>query len=109
MPDIEISGSVDTSRTNVNNSADATFTVLAAQANQITRIHRLLISANVADTITLKFGGTTVMGPLNIGANGNMILDLYPLRLKTGTNEAIEITKGNASTNVTAFMQYTQE
>jgi hypothetical protein len=109
MPNIETAGAVVTSRANVNDNSNATFTVISGAANQYVRLHRLIVTCSTADNITLKFGDTTIVGPIYMGANSVLIIDFHPLRLVTAVNENVTLTKGSSTTPVTAFAQYTQE
>lgn len=89
---------------NVNDTSNATFEVLAAVTGRRHVIRQILISVGSDDTITVKRGSTTIAGPIYLAANSGISpLIQYPLVLKTGQAEALNITKGSSSTEVTAF------
>lgn len=107
--DVELSGSRVTSFANVNDTSNATFDVVAAVTGKIVRLHDLLISVETADTVTVKCGSNTKIGPIYLGATSGLSKMFYPLRIKCAASEALKITKGTASTKVTALAAYTQE
>jgi hypothetical protein len=109
MANLESAGAVVTSYANVNDGDNATFTVVAGAASKYTRLHRLVLSSAGADNLTVKFGVTTILGPIYVGANSNFIIDFHPLRIVSAVNAALTVTKGTSTTDVTAFVQYTQE
>ena len=107
--DIENSGSVVTSTVNTNDTGNATFDVVPAVAGKRIRLHKFLVSLASADTITVKFGSTTILGPIYCGANGGFVYDCFPQRFRSAEGEALTITKGSAGTDVTAQAFYTQD
>lgn len=109
MGNVNISGGVHANTANVNDTTNASFTLVAAVANRKTKLHKLVLSLAAADTITVKSGSTTLLGPLYLGANSGMVYDLFPFHFLGGTNEALTIEKGAAATDVTAQAFYTQD
>lgn len=88
---------------NVNDTENATFAAVPAVTGKDLDIRHLVISLDTADNITIKAGDTTVFGPIYLAAKSGHDFVIHPNRLKLPAGSALNITKGTATTPVTAF------
>lgn len=93
------------STANVNNSADATFAVIAADANRRWEIATLVVSGLDAGNFILKSGTTNVIGPIYIPANTTITFNLNDT-IKLAKGEAFNLTKSTAGHTYTVYCQY---
>ena len=91
---------------NVNDTSNATVTVLTNNSAQDLFIRKIGFSILTADNITFVNNGTTVWGPIYTGATGGFTedLDRYPWKLLPG--KSLTVTKQTAGTNMTVFGEY---
>lgn len=91
--------------TNINDTSNGTFTVVSSSGSTVIRPYKIIVTANNYDTFTLKYSGTTFLGPMY----GSFVLDLFPLTFPSGAGNNLTLTKGSASTPVTVTVIYTQQ
>lgn len=97
---------------NANDTSNATFTGVAAVTAKYINIDRLEINVGTdgPDTITLKCGDNTKLGPYYFAANSGLAIitlafSRQPL-VRCGAGEAFTVTKGTAATDVTVSGNY---
>ncbi len=88
---------------NQNDSTNASFDALAAAAGVAHDILELGISVKTADDITVKCGSTVIIGALHFGDNSGVVQDFSKTDFSCDVNEALVITKGIATTDVTVW------
>ena len=97
---------------NANNTADATFEGVAATSGYKNTFDQIIINVgdDGPDTVTVKCGSTTKLGPYYLGANSGLVLtksyELPDPLVQCAANEALNFTKGVAGTKVTVSGQY---
>jgi hypothetical protein len=89
----------------VTDTSNASFAILPALTGQQYTIYGYEISALTADTIKILTGSTQRVG-YYFGANSGVVRSLWPKFFRGALGEAVNITKGNASTNVIATIYY---
>lgn len=100
-----INGSFNESA-NVNDTSNATFEVIAADANRRWEVASLIVSADTAGNFTVKSGTNTLIGPVYVAANSVTTFDFPSGTIKLNKGEALNITKGTAGHSYTAYAQY---
>lgn len=91
-------------RVNVNNTADASVEIIAAETDRRWEIGSLVVSTADAGTYTLQSGSTTIIGPVYIAANDTHIYALNDTIVLT-KGEALNLSK-TAAHDYTVFVQY---
>jgi hypothetical protein len=91
---------------NVNNAADATFTVIPAESGRQWEVATIIVSSPDAGTFTLNSGSTALIGPIYIAANTTIVIEPSSRILLNASNEALTLTKGTSGHDYTVFAQY---
>jgi hypothetical protein len=103
-------GSQQLSRAVINSSAGGDILPVAAVPSQIIRVYKMLFVVTSATTITFKDGaaGTAVSGPMDLAANGSVVLDMdgQPWYV-TSAGNAFAI-NSSAAVKVAGTIWYTQ-
>lgn len=101
------------SHKNVNDTSNATVALLSGSSGNKIRLVTILLSVATQDTVTLKCGSggtaTTEIGPIYFGANSGLTQQLNFENFQCADNTTLNLVKGTAGTDVTAYFTYRQE
>lgn len=92
-------------RANVNDTSNATATVIAGATGRRWEIGTLVVSGLDAGNFSLLSGSNTLIGPIYIPANTTITFDLADC-LRCNPDEAFVLSKGTAAHDYTVFCQY---
>ena len=95
-----------------SNGADASFTAIAAVSGHIINVVRLIISSDIATTLSVVSNATTCLNTMQFGATTNGVLE--PITNTRGveglfqseSGQPITVNKGNAGAAVSATLWY---
>lgn len=91
---------------NVSDSSSGTVEVIAAVTGKKIKIVQLLLCTSFADSLILKFGATTLFGPIYMQSNGFLGIDIKPLKFIGASGANFNIVKGLSLTPLTVFAAY---
>lgn len=104
-----LSGSKTTSYSYIEDSSNASVTLVSAVTGQYVSIYKYVLSTSGADNFYLKCGSTQKTAKIYLGDNSGLDTTYYPLYIRCGSGEALTLTKGTASTPIGISLWFTQQ
>lgn len=93
----------------VEDSSNATVTLISAVAGRTITLYKFILSASTADTVYFKCGSSQKTGRVYLGANSGLDSNIYPLYIRCASGEALSMVKGSAGTPIGISLWFNQE
>ncbi len=105
-----LSGTTHTTHVSGQDNSNATVTPVSATSGRSIRIYKIFYKTGGADHVTLSCGATPkAKSKYTFGAEGGIMMDLYPLYIECDANTALTLTKATAGTLLEYDVWYDKE